>query len=160
MGNIMICGTLCESVEVGSGQEKDKNTEPSKPYIDQILIKEIFEREQLQKTIDREMLTIKESVNNSMEVIKQYCSNQADLVGLDLKNTKVEADKSISNMKNEIDRIKNKHISDIEKNIAIMRNQVDNIREDIQEIKDIIKNLGTDIARINIEVQIIKNGIK
>lgn len=152
MGNVTLCGTLCDSALGINNEEKE-----SKTNIDQILIKEIFEREQLHKTIDREVQKIKSTVDLTFQTLKEYCENQKNLVQLDLNNTKEITNQSIKEIQKDVNKIRDEHLYIIEKQIVRVESEIGNLREDIHEIKHNIKELTINMTKVITQVEIIKN---
>lgn len=153
MGNIQICGSLCDSCEVSRPEKADN----SQPPIEQILIKEIYEREKTSKLISEEVNKMKKNFDHSLEKIKSYCENKKTILQKDLTHLEETSNKSFTEIRKNIDKIKEDHLSHIERDLDVMKSKLDNLNEDIKEMKDVIKDLNKNTIKNSTQLEILNS---
>lgn len=162
MGNIMLCGSLCQNLDVAN--ENNQTNQASKNQVitndqakisDQILINEIFEREKLHKIIEKEITYLKLTVDTSVEKIKQYCDNEKKLTELNLQKISEDAHKSITEIEDDLTKIKEKRLFSLEQDINIVKTKLDNLLEDLKEIKDSVKNIQRNVIQNTTTLEIL-----
>ena len=156
MGNIMLCGSLCDSCEVEgtNNNATDKNTDfdTKKIFdIDQILIKEISERENMERNMTRELELIREDINKNIGTIKEYCKSVKKLLDININNIENNTNKSISDIKINLDKIKENNLYHAERDINIVKTKMQDVKQDIIEMRKQI---------LDINEQTIKNTTK
>jgi hypothetical protein len=152
MGNIMICGSLCDSC---SATVKDgDNLNPNN--IEQILIKEIFEREKITKIIDKEINNLRILINKNDIDIKQKSDDIKNNLANNILKIKQDGTLDIFQIKSQIEKIKDNHLFHIEKDINIIKTKFENFTDDIVEIKDLLKDINKTTIRNTTRLDLLK----
>lgn len=157
MGNIMLCGTLFNSCEfTNEEKEQEKKNNEIKFSIDQLLSREIFEREKMQKIIDREVKILKSSLIQDLETIKNQCSHQQDLLKLNLSKIEVDTTKTIDQIENHIEEIKYNHLNRIESDVSGIKIMINNSQDDIKEMRGTIKEINSTVIKNSTQLEILR----
>ena len=152
MGNIMICGSLCDSCSatVKEGDNKNPNN------IEQILVKEVFEREKISKIIDKEINILHELIEKNNIDINEKCNEVKKNIFHNISKLENESNHSISQIESHIEKIKDNHLYHIEKDMNIIKTKVENTNDDIREIKDVLKEINKTTIRNSTRLDLLK----
>ena len=111
MGNIMMCGTLCNSLDVNANatvEEKEKDKDKIKFSIDQLIAREIFEREKMQNKEDLRFMNVEQNIKN----LEKYNENvqrdlEQNIKNLEQNNENIQRDlgQNIKNLENSNENI-------------------------------------------------------
>lgn len=165
MGNIMFCGSICDSCQV----KKEQTPINIIDQIDQVVIKEIFEREKMERIMDekithlrdtyhREQLLVKEQtdldkqfVENQTKIEKQFIKVQTEIeqkLITDQGNRQAEAfENKFHTLKTDIEKIKNNHLHHIENDITTMKTQFVHITQDVKDIRNTLGDLTSTVIK-------------
>ena len=143
----MLCGNLCGSCDVkgelGPGEKKEKNKSNSimdQIAIDQLVIKEISEREALYNKVEQVVDKMRESLQSDLDEIKKFCEYKNEFLTKDFQNCKESAFKSITELRNE-DIKQSDNLKTIDKHLGILNTKIEHVENEIKELKDAINNL-------------------
>ena len=158
MGNIMLCGNLCGSCDVENKFSKDgKDKSDSKINqiaIDQLVIKEISEREALYAKMEQIVDKMRLSLQSDLDEIKQFCEYKNDFLAKDFANCKESAFKSISEL-NEKDDKRNTSLRQIDRHIGILNTKIEHIETELREFKvaitELTKTVITNQTKLSID---------
>lgn len=152
MGNIMICGSLCDSCSV-SAEQKEREKQNN---IEHILVKEVFEREKIVKIIDKEINNLHSIIFKNDTEFKEKCDQIKKNIYNDLSKLEIDSNQNISQIESHIEKIKDNHLYHIEKDINIIKTKFENVNEDIIEIKDVLKELNRTSIRNATKLDLLK----
>lgn len=155
MGNIMLCGSLCQSCEASTEANVEQNNN-MQANIDQILINEIAAREKTEKMIDKEIKILKENVDMSIMNIKGICDGERKILHRNILQVESETAKSISSIQRNIEKIQENHLNHIENDLSIIKTRIDNTNEDIKEIKYSLKEISTNVIKNTAQLEFYK----
>lgn len=160
MGNIMLCGSLCNSCEASSETNVEQNNQQQNNQqsraLDQILIKEIFEREKIEKIVDKEINALRNLVDKNDVDIKEKCDECKRNIYRNIAKLENESNQSISQIESHIEKIKDNHLYHIERDINVIRTKVDNTNDDISEIKDVLKEINKTTIKNSTRLDLLK----
>lgn len=141
MGNIMICGSLCDSCEIADNQANLNQTSYDRQIeAEKLLIKEIIEREKMQKLIKEEISKLKDNISNG---IKDYC-----------KNVKSDIEKKFDKLDNHNDKIENS-IKKNEYEIGIIKTKIDNITITTNNIRVTLDTMNNKVIENTTKIGIL-----
>lgn len=153
MGNITICGSLCGTCavdgEVNSPEQKGTNLED-------ILVKEIYEREKISKLIDKEINALKNTINTSIQNLKEQFENSQKVLYGNVDKVEEDANKSILKIEKHIEKIKDNRLYQIEQDVNIVKTKVDNVNDDLTEIKLTLKDVNNNVIKNTTQIDILK----
>lgn len=157
MGNVTLFNSICGecSIKENNEENKSKSDNNLKLKIDQILIKEISERERMVHEITTELSNLKNSIDQSLDNIKQFCTNEKNLLEINLVHVEANTNSSISDIKKKVETIKEKHLFDIEKDMNIVKTTIDNQNEDIKEIKNSLKEITRHVIKNTTQLELL-----
>lgn len=159
MGNVTLFGSLCGDCSIKENDEINKNKfdDDFKLKLDQILIKEISERERMVNNIDNELSNLKNNIDQSLNNIKQFCTNEKTLLEINLTHVEETANNSIKEIKKKVEIIKEKHLYEIEKDMNIVKTKMLDSNEDIKEIKKSIKEINQLVIKNSTQLELLNH---
>ena len=162
MGNIMLCGSLCDSCEasnatqVNQNDNKNDDQKNNNQQLDQILIKEIFEREKIERIIDKEINLLKNIINTNDSNINEKCEQAKKNIYINIAKLEKDSHKSINKIEHHIEKIKDNHLFHIEKDIGIIKTKIDNTNENIDEMKNLLKEINNATIKNSTTLDLLK----
>ena len=163
MGNIMLFGNLCGSCDVkgeyGPGEQKQKEKNKSNSImeqiaIDQIVIKEISEREALYAKMEQIVDKMRRSLQGDLDEIKKFCEYKNDFLTKDFENCKESAFKSITELR-EKDNKQNTSLREIDRHIGVLNTKIEHIETELKEfriaITDLTKTVISNQTKLSID---------
>ena len=150
----MLCGSLCQSCEASN--ENQLNQSHDVGGLEQLMAKEIFEREKIGKIIDKEINNLRTNIHISLQTIKEQCSAEKFTLQDAISKVENETNKTITKIEYHIEKIKDNHLNHIEKDISSINTKLDGTHEDINEIKDTLKDLNKLVIKNSTQLELLK----
>ena len=133
---------------MGNFLSKQKEKEKVNKYkLEDVIIKEIYEREKVTKLIDKELEILKNNLNLSLNNFKEKYKHDQSNVYNTIDNIQKTSTKSIVNIEKNIEKIRFNRLNNIEKDINIIKTKINNADNNLKEIKNTLKILNTHVIQ-------------
>lgn len=133
---------------MGNFLSKQKEKEKVNKYkLEDVIIKEIYEREKVTKLIDKELEILKNNLNLSLNNFKEKYKHDQSNVYNTIDNIQKTSTKSIVNIEKNIEKIRFNRLNNIEKDINIIKTKINNADNNLKEIKNTLKILNKHVIQ-------------